>query len=46
LLALDLTVARLEQLRDVDTFADALSVADRIPSSRFAHQLARTRIAA
>jgi hypothetical protein len=44
--ALGLTVEELECLRDVDTFADALEVADRIPSSRFANQLAGTYVAA
>ncbi|HEY3673964.1 MAG TPA: TIGR04282 family arsenosugar biosynthesis glycosyltransferase [Acidimicrobiia bacterium] len=44
--ALVLSVAELDRLRDVDTFADAQAVAAHIPSSRFAHQLARTRVAA
>ncbi len=44
--ALALTVVDLEGLRDVDTFADALAVAACIPSSRFARQLADTRLAA
>ncbi len=44
--ALGLTVAELERLRDVDTYADALAVAACIPSSRFASQLAHTRVAA
>jgi len=43
---LGLTVTELEGLRDVDTFADALEVADRAPSSRFARQLASTFVAA
>jgi uncharacterized protein len=44
--ALGLTVAELNRLRDIDTFADALAVADHIPSSCFANQLADTRVAA
>jgi len=43
---LGLTVADLEPLRDVDTVADAITVAQQIPRSRFAAQLARTRLAA
>jgi rSAM/selenodomain-associated transferase 1 len=44
--SLGLTLAELRSLRDVDTFADALAVAARIPHSHFAAQLARTRVAA
>jgi rSAM/selenodomain-associated transferase 1 len=35
----DLDVARLPQLRDVDTFADAVAVADLAPGTRFANVL-------
>jgi rSAM/selenodomain-associated transferase 1 len=44
--ALGLTVATLAELRDVDTWADALAVAAACPRSRFADQLARTAVAA
>jgi glycosyltransferase A (GT-A) superfamily protein (DUF2064 family) len=44
--ALGLSVEHLERLRDVDTFADALAVARDVPRSRFAAQLAVTRVAA
>jgi glycosyltransferase A (GT-A) superfamily protein (DUF2064 family) len=40
---LRLRTARLDALRDVDTFADAVEVAATIPRSRFAAAFARVR---
>jgi glycosyltransferase A (GT-A) superfamily protein (DUF2064 family) len=39
--SLGLSVADLETLRDVDTFADAVAVAAEAPATRFARALAR-----
>lgn len=42
LMSLGLTVADMPELRDVDTFEDAVTVAAEIPGSRFAAALAHT----
>jgi rSAM/selenodomain-associated transferase 1 len=44
--ALGLTVATLAELRDVDTWADAVAVAAESPCSQFAAELARLAVAA
>jgi rSAM/selenodomain-associated transferase 1 len=44
--ALGLRVTSLAPLRDVDTYDDALAVAELVPHSHFAAQLARTSVAA
>jgi len=46
LAALGLRVARLPVLRDVDTWGDALAVAELAPGSRFAAEVGRMRVPA
>lgn len=46
LAGLGLRVARLPVLRDVDTWGDALAVADLTPGSRFAAEVRRMRVPA